>query len=276
MDKKLINIIETTLKLDFFHLSGGVFYTPHVDTKTMPWASVVQPLAGQYEISYDCAPPYVIKPGDVYITMANDSTAISHIMDPMLGYMSSRWVFFNFRVLDTVDPLTFFKVPRVMPRNISASFGEMFEQVANLDEEDIRTVLKRKSVAYQMLSLIFDISEVDEDEVERIEDYSVLHEIMKIIKKNLGQNLSIPYLAERCGLSVSHFHTLFKKLTGMSPAKYINDLRLSKACQMIITTNCSINQIAQETGFNDQFYFTKTFKAKYGVAPTSYRKSNTL
>ena len=67
-------------------------------------------------------------------------------------------------------------------------------------------------------------------------------------------------------------YTVFKKATGNSPVKYLNEYRLSVACELLHNTGDSIKSIAEKVGIPDQFYFSKLFKSKYSVSAQQYRK----
>ena len=59
----------------------------------------------------------------------------------------------------------------------------------------------------------------------------------------------------------------------MSPSKYINQLKLDKARFMIVGSDKSITQIAEELGFNSIHYFSRVFKKEFGVPPSIYMDS---
>ena len=73
--------------------------------------------------------------------------------------------------------------------------------------------------------------------------------------------------------SEAHFRKLFQKEMGMPPIKYLLELRLSSASMQLksrANSEMSISSIATESGFNDQGYFARKFKAKYGLSPREY------
>ena len=76
--------------------------------------------------------------------------------------------------------------------------------------------------------------------------------------------------------SYDYIRKLFKKSTGSTPHQYLLRLRLHDAALML-SENCSpkrtINDITRACGFLDPFYFSRMFKKKYGVSPSSYRKA---
>lgn len=66
---------------------------------------------------------------------------------------------------------------------------------------------------------------------------------------------------------------LFKNDMGISPSKYLLEFRIERACVLLETSNCPINQIAQYTGFNSETYFSRKFKEIMGTSPKEYRKN---
>ena len=92
------------------------------------------------------------------------------------------------------------------------------------------------------------------------------------IKRNLTEKISVPQLAEIEGLSESRFYAVFKEKIGSTPIEYINSLRIERACNLLSSTLMSVGEIGSNCGFDDTFYFSKTFKKKMGVTPTQYRR----
>ena len=77
------------------------------------------------------------------------------------------------------------------------------------------------------------------------------------------------------GVSRTLLHVKLKALTGQSTSEFIRTYRLKYAAQLIHQNFGNVSEIAYEAGFNDQSYFTKCFKAQFGVAPSEYAGSAT-
>ena len=77
-----------------------------------------------------------------------------------------------------------------------------------------------------------------------------------------------------CTVGVSSFYLskLFKEEKGVTYINFISDKRLEKSRQMLAETDLSIKEITGEVGYNDQNYFSRIFKNKYGLSPKEYRK----
>ena len=76
--------------------------------------------------------------------------------------------------------------------------------------------------------------------------------------------------------SYDYIRKLFKKSTGSTPHQYLLRLRLHDAALMLSENSSpkrTINDITRACGFLDPFYFSRMFKKKYGVSPSSYRKT---
>lgn len=91
------------------------------------------------------------------------------------------------------------------------------------------------------------------------------------MRSEIDGKLSVEDISGRYSLSCSHFSSLFKKSTGMSPIDYFIHLKMQKACQLLYTTDEKIKVVALQLGYDDQYYFSRTFKKQMGVSPEHYR-----
>jgi AraC-like DNA-binding protein len=94
---------------------------------------------------------------------------------------------------------------------------------------------------------------------------------IKFMQKNINTTLSLSEIAKAVSLSSSHLTTLFKKKTGFSLIEYFNQLKTQKACQYLLFTDLRVNEIANNLGFDDPYYFTRMFTKIIGVSPVKYR-----
>ena len=91
------------------------------------------------------------------------------------------------------------------------------------------------------------------------------------MKQHLAGPLHLATLAGLANLSASHYTALFKRQTGYAPIDYFIRLRIHRAAQLLDTSSLSVKAVAEEVGYPDHFYFSRTFKRINGAAPTVYR-----
>ncbi|MBR5553203.1 MAG: AraC family transcriptional regulator [Clostridia bacterium] len=100
-------------------------------------------------------------------------------------------------------------------------------------------------------------------------------EAKKYIDSNFHRPLTISEIAGSLFISDRYLYNLFVENEGISPKKYLNNLRLTKACSMLRESNDSIGEVAASVGFRDVLTFSRFFAKNIGTSPTSYRKANT-
>ena len=77
---------------------------------------------------------------------------------------------------------------------------------------------------------------------------------------------------EELGYTHDYVRLLFKKRTGVTPLRYLTELRLNYADNLLKISNMLISDVATTSGFSDPLYFSKLYKAKYGVSPKIRQK----
>jgi len=99
--------------------------------------------------------------------------------------------------------------------------------------------------------------------------------VLEMILNDYAGPLETTDLAQTVSLSVSQFNRQFKKRFRATPRAYLLTVRLSAACHFLVTTDLSMAEIANRTGFCDQSHFTNHFGKVYGVPPSKYRAVHT-
>ncbi len=92
------------------------------------------------------------------------------------------------------------------------------------------------------------------------------------IRDHITEPLQADEVARYVGLNRSYLSTLFKQHTGLSPLRYIQQFRLTKAQHLLESTQLSVAAIAYSCGYQQPESLIKLFKQQYGVSPASYRK----
>ena len=132
-----------------------------------------------------------------------------------------------------------------------------------IDQEKLQIVLER---------ILGDGAGILENEQELVAP-STIRKIMDEIKEHYTENITLTGLAEKYAISVSYLSELLKEHLQLSFSEYISSKRIQKAKELLADESLSIEQIAEQTGYNDYFYFTKVFKKNTGISPSKYRKN---
>lgn len=85
---------------------------------------------------------------------------------------------------------------------------------------------------------------------------------------------TIRSMADFCNISPDYLAHLFKDNTNVSPMRYLNQIRVEKAEELLSVTDLQIQEIATLVGYPDSLYFSRTFKKLIGEAPLAYRKQH--
>ena len=92
------------------------------------------------------------------------------------------------------------------------------------------------------------------------------------IMENYSKRITLSDICRAIGCSKSTLIAAFKEEWGMTVNSYLVDVRLQEAKRLLTSSEKSINEIAELTGFYDQAYFSKVFSAKMGQTPSEYRR----
>jgi AraC-like DNA-binding protein len=107
-------------------------------------------------------------------------------------------------------------------------------------------------------------------------DEKFMLKAQNIVEENISDyTFSVETMANEMNLSRIQLLRKIKALTGLSSSDFIRDVRLKRAAEMISNKVDTITQIGYAVGFNDQSYFAKCFKKRFGVAPSEYAQQAT-
>lgn len=101
----------------------------------------------------------------------------------------------------------------------------------------------------------------------------IIEKSIGYIKEHLTDDLSLENVARAMSLSPIHFHNTFRDSVGKTLRDYIEEQRIKKAINLLLTTNYSLTKIAYECGFSSQSYFSYVFKRRMKTTPREYVKS---
>lgn len=107
----------------------------------------------------------------------------------------------------------------------------------------------------------------------RLIDRPRIDRTLEYIHKHFHTDIAMPDLAEVAALSVSGLHRLFKRHTRLTVGEYIAQLRIGKACSLLLSTDKPISCIADEVGYSNLSHFNRQFLAIKQLTPREFRRS---
>lgn len=101
-----------------------------------------------------------------------------------------------------------------------------------------------------------------------------LKRVMEYISANLTENIGLKQIADKMGMSPSHFAHEFRNSTGTTPYQYLLQQRLERAKDLLKTSNLPIQNVSVLTGFSYPANFVRTFRQRVGQSPEAWRKDH--
>ncbi|QIZ65955.1 response regulator transcription factor [Geobacillus subterraneus] len=92
------------------------------------------------------------------------------------------------------------------------------------------------------------------------------------IDRHYAEPLTLEEVAEHVGMSPYYFSKLFKEHFGITFIDYVTNVRIERAKEALVRTDCSLKEICFSVGYNDPNYFSRVFKKQTGWSPSEYRK----
>ena len=124
------------------------------------------------------------------------------------------------------------------------------------------------------------ISRALDDFIDSVYQYQDLNKVTRIkpaleyIEANYQRQLTLAEIARSAHLSVSRLSHLFKEQIGITAIDYVTSVRINHAKRFLLTTDKNCTEICFQVGYNNQSYFTRTFKELVGMTPRKFRDLN--
>lgn len=151
---------------------------------------------------------------------------------------------------------------------------ELYACVRNMMEHNTSGVandLRRNGELAVFLSLIAsEVSVRETDDGDKANSY--VRKAIRFIQNNYCNPIKVTDVADFVCVNRSYLYTLFENSIGMPPQKFLSAYRITKASELLQTTDIPVESIALSCGYGDALVFTKAFKQIKGVSPSMYRK----
>jgi transcriptional regulator GlxA family with amidase domain len=116
------------------------------------------------------------------------------------------------------------------------------------------------------------IANAQKDKLETPSGNAYVNHAISYIQNHYSMPMKVEELSDYVGINRSYFSDLFKQYTGMSPVKYLQNFRITKAQHMLTISELSIESIAFSCGYQSAEAFHKIFRKTTGMSPNAYRQ----
>jgi AraC family transcriptional regulator len=201
----------------------------------------------------------------------SDGLTQSHIL---ALYIDPVWLAKIDRQLITSGHAQFFSTPEIaIGSRVADRAHELGARMTLMD--DIDRAAAERAVFDLMIDVIEQASNRRELQSQqralRQADYRI-RRVIAWLRQRVGEPLDPSAMAAVAGLSRAHFFSQFKKMTGLSPALFLNTLRMEAAAGMLAHEDKTLTAIGQDLGFAASSNFTRFFREHQGVTPSEYRR----
>lgn len=289
--------LDLEIRAPLKHLSSGQFISdePWTHTKRRLNSHVLLVAQeGTLHIAQGGA-EYELRPGQAMILLAGEEHYGYRECEPGLSYY---WCHFQSRGADTQlvqQSDADVRIARIQSRMYRFSFSDrllcpehfqcqsssrliiQMKQLLHIANSDAYT---RYAADYCLTSAMIELARQAIDGHQRQDDEPAhaersqmkrFVEVLEWIRVHKGEPMTAGGIAERFGYNADYLSSLFKQNTGLSLIKYIHEIKISQAREMLVSTDLSVRQLAYVLGFQDEKYFLKLFKTYEGMTPSSYR-----
>ncbi len=146
------------------------------------------------------------------------------------------------------------------------TLAKLFQKILNCWEK------KELGYKYKCSAILFEIFAecYTQNYVSKSHNSKIQNSVDYLLKNYKNSDISIKDIADRSFISEVYFRKLFKEEYGISPQKYIIDLRIQNAVGLISSGYYSLKDVAYMSGYKDYKYFSIEFKKNMGVSPSEY------
>lgn len=217
---------------------------------------------------HGCEKTYKFKDGKTLHTKSNDILFLPKEEEYVVNCTKFGETYsMNFELYEDI-PLSPFVF---RPKNASAFFEYFKSAEAAWRKRYAGYEMRLKAEAYNVICNM-----IKEYELEYVGKKSNdrLKPAINYIQNNFNKEIiSMTCLAELCGMSEVAFRKIFTNSMGITPLKYINNLKISTAKELLLSKSCTISKVAEFSGFHCDSYFSREFKKHTGMSPIEYKNS---
>lgn len=203
--------------------------------------------------------------------LLNCRTAQSCCTAPGQSCWHHYWVHLDGAGVAAMEPLLLPDKKLTPVQLTGVRMQELFELV--LEQMELGTVDSMVQTGLALHEMLALCAQSLFAQAEMTTNRQLILQAAETLRKNYRQELSLADLLSSAHMSKSYFLRLFRRYMGTTPYNYLVNFRITQAKELLVLTDHSISEIAQEAGFGDASNFSTRFAKATGQSPMQYRKS---
>lgn len=187
-------------------------------------------------------------------------------------------------VIQDIDYIQPILAGQVVVKQCITKNDKQFDDLKNLFSQIRSTVdthktgyeLLTKAYLFQLIHLFYasDLTSISTRKNTFDKKLERLASILDYVEKHFDEDISVADISSYIGVSEYYFCHFFKVMTDSTFKNYLNRYRIQEACELLLTSDKEIIDIATECSFDNLSYFYRQFKRQKGISPGAFRKSN--
>ncbi|MCF2947086.1 AraC family transcriptional regulator [Paraglaciecola aquimarina] len=193
-----------------------------------------------------------------------------------VGELDFIWVHFEARVDSGLDLFMLYGEAMGIKCSDSSKTVENYLKLADLTQNHhTQKSFTRTKILLSLLEPFMLAFEENDNGLHSFRHQTLLP-ALTMINENVVNTPDVKDMAEAANISPEHFSRKFKAAFNISPKRYILHKRIALAKQKLLLANANIDQVAEQCGFCDIYYFSRVFKQEVGKTPSAFRKEYEL
>lgn len=236
-----------------------------LSTYVTPSSGIFFPLRGKGRMTFDGV-PYEMKPGKLFHTGPN-----MLLNREIIGSCKWEFVLIHYQIADKEKATFPYALSHYeLDSGYNPHINDLLEKLCSAcTVPGSLQTLRAKALFFCILDEV--LTGVRNRRQESGHD--LVEQAMEYMNRHYRKKFSIPNLSRMYGLSSKQFAYLFQKHAHMSPNEYLISQRMNHAKKLLSTTTFSIAEISDRIGYSDPYYFSKLFKKRTGISPSTLRIS---
>jgi AraC-like DNA-binding protein len=229
--------------------------------RTDPFFRMYYPIEGKLQVS-GCAGATIIQPGNLYLFPANVPFRFLY-----QGEFTHKWVHFY---SDAMKRLPCFR--KVLSIPFYPEYAVLWDELLNTASlEDSRSETFLRAVYLIQQILVPFIENMDAEHSFDFAEQLRLQPAVDYASSHFHEEVTTEQMAQQCNMRKNDFSKAFHKAYGVAPKQYLINLRLEHAKELLLTTNYSIKIIADQCGYENDYFFYRIFKKHVNKTPQEFR-----